>query len=543
MIIQMRNKVESREKRVERKTFKPKPLILIICLTTLMLANTRAWGEQEVGLVVNELKVFPVSKLERVAIGDPGVADVTILSEKELMLMAKGAGTTSLIIWDESGQRSFSITVIAKDLEKIAQRIRGLFDSSDIQGLRVKVEEDNVYIIGDVLTEYELKKIEGILAHFTNIINLVKIKERQPLVEIDVNVLEINCEDMKRLGMVWSSSVLYTEPSGTQAGGPKDPKRQTTGKFPKLWRVFKWDRSTITANLNFLINEDKARSLANPKLVTVSGKEASFLVGGEVPYIIVETEGRTSVQWKEYGINLKILPLVNAKNEIKIALEAEVSDLGTSITQQGYSIPSITTRKVQTELFLNEGDTIFLAGLIKNYGSRGIERLPWLSKVPILGELFKSTQFQDKRTELVISLSPRIIGERAAYAEDVAPKMGKKQEAVQEALGGFPEDEEESPISYYSQMIEDIITRSVVYPAKAQEANQEGSVKIDVHLLSSGKLKEAKIKESSGVQALDEAALRAVQEQAPYPVFPAQITQKGIRLTVPVVFKSYVKNE
>ena len=514
---------------------KLKPLILAVCIVAQLLLAPCAWAQQEMQLVASELKVFPVYNLLRVAVSDPAIADVTVLSDKELMLIAKKAGTTNLIIWDESGQRSFTIIVVEEDLEKIAQRIRGLLASSDLRGIRVKTEGNKVYVMGEALTENELNKVQDIVAPFSNVVNLVKLKERQPLVEIDVNVLEVAYDDMKTLGLDWSNSlpITYTEPSTGE------------GDVPKFWRVFRWDRTQVTAKLNFLIEDDRARTLANPKLVTLSGKEASFLVGGEVPYVTVEEgDGRTKVEWKEYGINLKIEPEVNSKNEIKTKIKAEVSDLdwANAVTHSGYNIPAVKKREVQTELFLNEEDTIFLAGLIKNEDSEDIERLPWLSRVPILGELFKSTQFQNKRTELVISITPRIIGEKA-NPEYLASEM-VKQEAILEAQRNFPAySEEDSPLTYYTHMIEDIITRNVVYPDEARQDQQEGIVKIDLCLLSNGQIKEAGIKESSGARSLDEAALTAVQDLAPYPSFPSQITQKELHLTVPVVFKSYAENE
>ncbi|UCB56766.1 MAG: TonB family protein [Candidatus Omnitrophota bacterium] len=521
---------------------KLKTLILTICLALLTQRLAFTWTE-EVQLVTNELKIIPVQELKRVAIGDPAVADMTILSAREVMLMAKSSGTTSLIIWDASGQRSFNITVLGKDLEKIAQKIRELLVSSDIQGVTVKAQEDGVYVTGEVLTQYELDKVKSVLAPFaTNTTNLVRLKERQPLVEIDVNVLEVACDDVKRLGFDWSNllPITYTEPSGTRtAGSSYDPKSHITGKAPKLWRTFKWDRSTIDARLNFLIEEGKARTLSNPKLVTLSGKEASFLVGGETPYVTVETEGRTKVEWKEYGINLKILPEVNTKNEIRIVMNAEVSDLGSSVLEQGYSIPSVTTRKAQTELFLNEEDTIFLAGLIRNRDSENIDRLPWLSKVPILGEMFKYNNLTDTRTELVISLTPRIIGEKADF-EYIASEM-LKQEAILAARSAYTE--EVSPLDSYNQMIEDIITNAVVYPEAAREVGLEGMVKIELRLLSDGRLKEAKIRESSGFSTLDRAALAAVQAVDAYPSFPSQIAEEELLLSVPVVFESYTKGE
>lgn len=514
-----------------------KSLLFTICLAAILVGASSAQADEplrEVLLIVNELKIFPVYELSRVAVGDPEVADVTVLSERELLLMAKKAGTSSLIIWDEAGQRAFNITVIEKDLEKEAMRIRGLLASSDIREVRVKIEGDKVYAVGEVLTELELEKVKDALAPFADAVNLVKLKERQPLVEIDVNVLEVGLDDLKKLGVDWTTSLPISYTEGASEGG----------KAPKLWRAFYWDRGTVIAKLNFLIEEGKARTLSNPKLITLSGKQASFLVGGEVPYVIVESDGRTSVEWKEYGVNIKIEPIVNSKNEIKTKIETEVSDLdwNVAVSQENNTIPALKKRKAQTELFLNEDDTVFLAGLIKDEDRRNVARLPWLSKVPILGELFKSTEFQDKRTELVISITPRLIGEKAN--PDYLNSEMAKQETILSAQRRFPAySEESSPLAYYSHMIEDIIAKRVVYPPQAHQEQQEGIVQVDLYLLANGELRDAQIKQSSGYSILDQAALLAVQEQSPYPAFPAEITQQELRLTVPVVFKNYVKNE
>ncbi|MFH1046555.1 MAG: TonB family protein [Candidatus Omnitrophota bacterium] len=498
--------------------------ILIICILALVMADAWAQAAENVKLVVNELKVFPVTKLRRVAVGSPEVADINVLNEREVMVVAKEEGVTTLIIWDDKGERSFTIAVIKKDIQEDAKRILDLLARSGIVGLEVTTEKENIYIMGEVPTDIEVEKVKNILASFKNTVNLTKVRERQPMVEIAVTALEVNFDDLKRLGMDWTNSqpIDYNEPTGHE----KD------GKMPKMWRVFQWDRSTIDAQFNFLVETDQARTLANPKLITLSGKEASFLVGGEVPYVTVESEGRTSVEWKEYGVNLKINPIVTANNEIKTKVLADVTglDWGNAVQQDGYNIPALRKREVQTELFLEEGDTIFLAGLITNDDSRNIDRLPWLGRIPIIGELFKSKEFRDERTELVISIVPRILGEK----NPTAPKNAdvSKSEAVSS-----------SSLSPYIAMIGNLISSKVEYPRQAQQASQEGVVKLDLNILSSGMLKDVKIQESSGFDTLDRSALTAVLEQAPFPPFPADATQQELRLTVPVVFKSYVKNE
>jgi len=495
-------------------------LLLAVCLLALVAGEAYA-AMKDVVLLRNELKIFPVHKLKRVAVGDPKVADVSILSKTELMLIAKEAGTTSLIVWDESGQSSFSIVVIKQNLERVGQKIRELIAASDISGVRVKAEEGKAIALGEVATAGQLETVEAILKPFENTVNLVKVKERQPLVEIDCNVLEINSDDLKQLGMDWQTNLPITYSETT-----------ADSQTPKVWKMFEWERTTVNTKLNFLIKEDRARVLANPKLIALSGKEAKFLVGGEVPYVVEKDDGKTTVEWKDYGVILKIQPQVTPKNEIRTTIEAEVSDLsGSTVSHAGYNIPSLVKREVQTELFLNEGETVFFAGLIKHNNSRIVYRLPWLSKVPILGELFKTTDFGDERTELVISLTPRILDAR--NTPDGFSSQMLKEEAILAAQRSFSEYGEGSEMTYYSHMIEDMISHNVVYPEAARQGGEEGIVKIDLLLLANGKLKRVEVRQSSGFQTLDNAALSAVQEQAPYPSFPSRSYPKRIAFNCP----------
>ncbi len=514
---------------------KLKSLVAAMSIAAIFLSAASLFAAEEqkgISLVVNELKVLPVLELRRVAVGDPAIADVSVLSDTELMIMAKQPGATSLLIWDDEGQRTFTISVVEESLDRTAEKIIDLLKTAQVRGASVKKEENKVYVVGDVLNENEQTRVKDIIAPFKNVVNLVNIRERQPLVEIDVRVLEIAYDDQKNIGLDWSDALPLTY---TETVGPN------SGDAPKIWKVLSWERTAINAKLNFLIHDNKARTLANPKLVTLSGKEATFLVGGEIPYFTVETEGRTSIDWKEYGVNLKILPYVTSKNEIKTQIKAEVSDLNSvnAITLSGHNIPAFSTREAQTELFLKEGDTVFLAGLIKDKDSKDIERLPWLSKVPILGEMFTSRQIDNERTELVISITPRIVGEK--------PFPGAGSELPQlESLMSMQDAaylSEDSPLMYYAHMIEDLIARTVVYPKSDYADDLEGTVEINLSLLADGELKDATIKRSSGFSALDEAAINAVREIAPYPSFPSQVTQQELHLIVPVVFKSYVRNE
>lgn len=367
--------------------------------------------QETLSLIVGELKIIPVQAVRRVAIGEPEIADISVLNNEEILLMSKAPGNTILIIWDNNGKRSIQVVVIAKETAEIlgqTEQIQNLLQSLKLPKIKIKVEGGKIFLIGDVLRAADLENLQKALTPFEKVNNLVKVSERQPLVQIDLEVLEVGKTDLKNLGVSWTTSMLYTEPSPGNSS------------LPQLLRVSEWSRETITARLNMLKEEDKARTLSNPSMLTASGKEAELLIGGEVPIVVAETDGRSSVEWKPYGIIFKIKPTVTQKNEINTTINAEISELDwtNAVSQQGFQAPAVKKRTAQTELYLNDGDTIILGGLIKNEESKNIDRAPFLSNVPVLGSIFRSTQFKMGNSELVIAVTSTIVDKDIYWEEE-----------------------------------------------------------------------------------------------------------------------------
>ncbi len=543
---------------------------LVILISSLWVINPcvvanpyRAGQVEEVELLAGDLKVFPVEGLKRVAVGDPDVVDVSIISDKEIMLMAKSEGMTTLVIWDKAGKRSFGIKVVAEDIGKLVGQIKRLLKANGIEGVTVKVEGQKIFLVGKVVSPQDIVQIKEIIAPFPSAVNLVKIKARPPLVQINVQVLEVGRSDLRDLGIKWESESLLT---GKMADITwTEP---TKGKGPWLldmWRskseasfTMGFGAEEVLARLRFLITEGRAHTLANPNLVTVSGGEARFVVGGEIPIVTI-TEEKVDIEWRTYGVVLEIRPTVMEEGEVRSNIRAEVSEIDWDNAVRG--VPAMKTREASTELYLESGETIILAGLIKSEEAKNIQRLPVLSKIPILGQLFKSTKFTKGETELVISITPRIIepgqvkeakireetifkdadvtDEEHVLSEGPAEEVGWSVNPVRCKLSNGVK-RFESRLDHeliYSRLLQAKISQGMIYPELARWAGWEGEVILRLCLSSDGTLEDIVVARSSGIQVLDRAAVEAVKEQAPYPRFPPEIEKKGLWVNIPIVYK------
>ena len=484
-------------------------------------------------IVLGESKVIEVMNPKRVAIGDPAIADVAGASSGELIVSAKAAGETNLQIWDDFGQREIVIRVIVEDLAKLKKRLEDLFFTGGIRGITFQVgdKERKIFVLGD-LPVRKKDVVNQLLGNFSDkIINLVTYSEDNPLVEVDVQILEIAKTVVDKLGINWTNTFTFTE---SPAPTSHTLINRHLGDLIQAVGQSQFTRNQLVATLNLLEQDNLARTLARPKLVALSGKEANFLVGGSVPVLssvsVSSGTTTTSVEYIDYGIKLNIKPTVKETGDIQCQLEVEIKTIDTStqltvLTGGGVSstTPGFKTRNATTELYLKNDQTIFLAGLINNEETNNLANIPWAGNIPIIGALFRSKDFRVGDTELVISITPKI----ANY--------GDMRQDIQKAAAKPKGDEE--PAETYIRTIQEKILGNVTYPLEAQRANLSGTVVLSLHLLSNGHLTNVVVNQSSGHKLLDSAAIYTVKRLAPYPVFSQGLTLKEIWVDVPITYQ------
>jgi pilus assembly protein CpaC len=227
---------------------------------------------------------------------------------------------------------------------------------------------------------------------------------RKVLIEVDVQVLEISDTADWDVGIDWSQVM-----EGQAGNAPLQAVEQAT---PPLLSFGTFSRGPLAIRLAMLVQKNKARIVAKPRLLTVSGGSAKFLSGGQVPVAQQDGQGRTNTQYKDYGVSLNIAPKSDDEGNVSADVRAELSDIdaANSVSIGNGVLPAVKTRWVETTIFVKKGGTLVIAGLLQETEGKVTIGVPVLSEIPLLGELFKHTEFQRKNNELVIFVTPRVLG-------------------------------------------------------------------------------------------------------------------------------------
>ncbi len=506
---------------------------------------------EELIMYVGDVKSLPVRGPSRIAVGKPTVADVTEVTESRITVTAKSAGTTTLVLWDNFGEQDLRVRVFAQNMQETQSRIDKLLAQLGVPGVKTQIslEESKVMLLGSVKKPQDRERIISALATFKNdIMDMILVKEEETIVDIDVQVLELDKDATKTLGFTFPGSVTLSDASG--------PVSTAVTGLKNVFHVSDFTRTAFDVTLDALVQEGKARVLSRPRLACQSGKEAELLVGGEKPVLtsqnVYGSGQSTQVEYKEYGIKLKIKPSVSLEERrIKLGLNVEVSDVGTADFLGSANAPTakaypLTKRNISTELALNEGQTLAIGGLTRQRLEEDIRRTPFLSDVPVLGSIFrkKTTRIgggQGERgdMQLFIMLTPTIVnledGTRASSqpAKEVAAPEAQPAPAPQPAVPAV----EKNPVENYKSVVQKKITDNLTYPVSARQAGFQGTVKLKLRLSYTGELLESKISASSGYKVIDDNTLSVAKSVGTYPPFPPAIEQKEIWLEIPVVYK------
>lgn len=497
---------------------------------------------EELKLFLGQVKTIPVKHPARIVIGNPEIIDVGNITLDQITINPKAAGVTTLVFWDNFGEQSFQVKVFAQDMQVIKQRVDQLLSQLGLPDIRTQAVDDEgkVLLLGSVKTSAERERTMTALGSLKdNIVDLLVIKELETVVEIDVQVLELDKDSTKTLGFTWPGAMTLTE-----VGSPGIAAAGTT--WGKLFKVAGETRAAFTLKLDALIQEGKARVLSRPRLACQSGKEAELLVGGEKPIFtttVAATTGAegTEVEYKEFGIKLKIKPTVTEENRIKLSLGIEVSEVGTAETIGDPNAPTakaypLSKRSTATELFLDDGQTMAISGLIKERTEEDVRRTPFLSDLPLIGGIFRQRTTTTGggtaargNTELFVMLTPTIISTKPASEEKIktTPETSVNQPPVLPA----------GPQERYALIVQKRIMDKLNYPLSAKQAGFQGTTTLSLHLSYSGELLDVAIKQSSGYKILDDHAVNIAKDIAQYPPFPPAIKKKDTRVDIPVEYR------
>lgn len=392
--------------------------------------------------------------LQRVAVGDGKMIQVKVLGGREMVLIANKPGDTSLQLWMADGsQRSVAVHIVIGNSDQVSDLVRQLLGNGS--AVSVNSVGGNVVLSGNNLSPQDVAHVAAIKKLYPQVLDFTNANavDMKPMVMFQVRIMEFDKNMLNQLGIQWDSVIngpagglvhdwvtnpYYRLTSGTSSsfGGidGTGAAAQLPLRVPGTASYFGLATS-ITSQINLLEQDGKAWELAAPELAARSGGVADFLVGGEVPIPVSGgVLGQTQVTYHDYGIKLHIAPVVNSAGDIATDMSTEVSRIDPTVTVQGY--PGFITRRAETQVNVHEGQTIVISGLVDALGSDGYNRVPGLGNIPILGALFRSRNFQAKRTELVIFVTPVVVDPDSQKNKKMINRSNQMRDDMRKAIGG-----------------------------------------------------------------------------------------------------------
>jgi len=366
-----------------------------------------------------------------ITVGDPEVADVNPLTDHALSILGKKIGTTRVAVYGE-GKKPVGIfdVEVSYDISRLNAEI-GRFTGG---GIKVSSVNGRIMLTGTAPDAVTLDKAVMIARQFApDPINAVQVMAPQQIM-LEVRFIEVSRSASRELGVQWNmfsphalANVGDQVPAGqlpvTGQGPNVSPTSLTvsplvaagvlsgTAPFGFFVSQLFGGKNNLTASINALEQKGLARSLAEPNLVALSGDTASFLAGGQFYVPVPGALGVVTFAPQTYGVGLSFTPTVLKDGLINLVIKPEVSEIDTSntVTIAGTAVPALILRKASTTLELRDGQSFMLGGLLQNTSNTSQDQLPWLGDVPVLGTLFRSSQYQKNETDLVIVVTPHIV--------------------------------------------------------------------------------------------------------------------------------------
>lgn len=365
----------------------------------------------------------------RVAIGAAEVAEASAISPTEIMVVGKAAGETSLILWDTKGNRQFfNVTVRPPNMisnDRVESVRRQLQMELPGEPLRISADHDTIFLRGtvrDLTSAARAAQIAGTVGKVVNLLN-VEVPAADPQILLKVRFASIDRSKGIQAGINLFSSGFGNTLAGISTGQYSPPTitagsgaAAATTTISNELNLFAFlPGLNIGATLEALESKGIAQTLAEPNIVATNGKEASFLAGGEFPIPIAQggTGGSAAItiEFKEFGIRLNFIPTITPRGTIRLQVAPEVSalDYAHAVEIAGAEVPALTSRKVNDEVELADGQSFVIGGLLDNEDTETFQKIPFLGDIPFLGKFFQSISKNRTNTELIVIVTPSIV--------------------------------------------------------------------------------------------------------------------------------------
>jgi len=374
-------------------------------------------------LVGRSLVITSPARIKRVSLADPNIAEAIVVSPTQVLVNGKVPGGVSLLIWDETDQsQAFEVSVDI-DVLGLSQKIHEVFPAEPVH---IETSKDMVMLSGRISSAAVADKILEVVKNTTpKVTSLMEVPPASHAeIMLQVKFADVNRSAVQQLGInilslpgsknIGTISTQQFSPPQLTGGGPG------TGQIglSDLLNIFIFRPDiNFAATIKALQSDNVLEILAEPNLITSSGKEASFLAGGEFPYPVLQASGGATtssaitITFKEFGIRLNFTPTLMPDGTIHLKVKPEVSslDFSNGLIIQGFAIPALATNRVESEMDLRDGQSFAIAGLLDNRVTEVLEKIPGIGDIPILGKLFHSRSINKSKNELLIVVTPRVI--------------------------------------------------------------------------------------------------------------------------------------
>ena len=367
--------------------------------------------------------------IERLSVADGNLADVVANSPREVLINGKAPGETSLIIWQRGGSRLTYDLIVRPSpskLEAVRQQLAREYPDDEIN---VTFDNDTIFVRGVVKDVVAADRVMAVASTLGKPVNLLRVEVPPSEAQILVRVQFADVDRSASLNLEADlASGAFNQNTAGGVGAPISTNGGQSFTLANAVNFFLFRKDiNLAAALQLLESKNLLEMLAEPTVPAINGKQAFFTAGGEFPFPMIQPSGTggaiVTLSWREYGVRLNFLPIVTPRGTIRLQVQPEVSSLDYThaVTIQGFTVPALSTRKVQTEIELESGQSFVIAGLIDRQTNETLSKVPGIGDIPILGKLFQSKTVTRSNTELLVIVTPEIV--RPIPADQPVPEL------------------------------------------------------------------------------------------------------------------------